>query len=527
MATCGRDLLLRLPSPEYMPAPELLITSLAWRLVDKDRMVGWIKDSKNKPKALAYELSKKTSLKDENVLWLATKPVQNAEDVSKWRSLLRENNIDFDSNQDESSTSILDALRGGEIKGSARRTTSPLTPHVSLLQNGRGVYAKKGPPDIGLTLETIFALGRPAGNLAVGAVDIENSAAALWYKAMAYRLHDDPRLNQIDQSIKSYIKTHPENADWLNKDHEIFQDESIFMATYAVDAKSFSQICLGEDTPFAWFADMWQRITSNTWVNALPARRWMDWATTVLRMAFGFAYIWEANWYLAIASAVTDPLSIPVVEEKCLIYKTENSSQSEVVGVQFILRSPRLRGGSALSWKDDALSITLRDIAPSLRQTLHQGREIRNILKRGIDEGSNKSVEETLFDLRQDSEICDELRRAQTSKFTRSSKSTWEAVKYALLIRKSEGEAADFYGLLKSRNRNFTVIEPATEWTAALASLAINNPGGVGTLKKVKEEFERLGLRTSVGELRRNLEAAGLAQSTADADTAVVVESAF
>jgi len=244
-------------------------------------------------------------------------------------------------------------------------------------------------------------------------------------------------------------------------------------------------------------------------------------------MAFGFAYIWEANWCLAIANVIVDPLTEPNYEEKSLYHSRSNDQTLEKVGLDYLKKSPRLHNFSSMQWKDSESSVTLRDVAPSVRITLSRGLRVRQILDEAIPKDTEKSIEETLFDLQTDALVKEALREALKEKFQSQTKSLWEAVKYSLITRNQIGESADFYGLLKSFPPKHTVIEPATEWIAAISSIAINEPGGQGSLGTIRYDLQRLGLRPSVSELTSHLESAGLAQSAADADTAVSIISAY
>ena len=60
-----------------------------------------------------------------------------------------------------------------------------------------------------------------------------------------------------------------------------------------------------------------------------------------------------------------------------------------------------------------------------------------------------------------------------------------------------------------------------------IASLACDKPGGTTTLGAVKERLNYLGLKPDNSELLHELEKAGLARGSADADEAIQVRSAF
>ena len=85
----------------------------------------------------------------------------------------------------------------------------------------------------------------------------------------------------------------------------------------------------------------------------------------------------------------------------------------------------------------------------------------------------------------------------------------------------------DHYGFLRLTSNNWFVVEPATEWTAVVASLSMPNSREPITVSYLKDELARLGLRPNVSELIRHLVGAGLAVGSADAGSALNANSAF
>lgn len=532
MNAFGKDLILKINRPQYAPNPEMFISALAWRLANESALSGWVRISlpQKKSIALIYETNR-MGREPKDLHYVVTRPDQTDSSLIAWRDALTENQITFESHDDDGARSIADSLRGVTIEKSPRQAASPLSPHIALLQNSRGVFAKNSPPDFALIIEQMFALGNlnrsenPDAPLEVG-----DSAIGMWYSAMGKRLKNDCLLSQIDKSVKGSIERHPLNEMPVDERRPIFPDlenDELILKPRIEYADKLSTINLGSGTPFAWFYDAWTNLADEKWIRALPSRRWVDWATTVLRMAFGFAYIWEAAWYLALAGVITNS-SIEVNEdEKCLYGVPSRGKSSERIGLDFILSSTKLNNHVAMPWKDADLGVSFRDVAPTIRLTLSRGLKIRGILETELKDLAELSVEECLYQLRKDDRVRNQLSEALKEKYLTQTKSLYEAVKYTLLIRNQNGESADFYGLLKTVKPRFTIIEPATEWIAAMSSLAINSPGGHGKLGSLRSNLEKLGLRPTVAELTRYLEIAGLAESAADADTAVAIASAY
>jgi hypothetical protein len=520
----GKDLVLSILRPEYVPFPENLISSLAWRIA-QGAFPGW-ESFDGKPVALIYKKSP-LEKKKPAVHFVETRPDATPEVLDGWVEALLTSGFRLGDEVNHSAKSISDALLGLNIEKSSRQPATPLTPFIALLQNGQGVMGKAGPVNVGLILEQLFALGNPnLSKTSDEVLGVKDSVAASWYVAMRSKLYDDYFLSLIDRSVGVMILNHPLNQNNATVG-ELFPDTdnlAKLLQSRIEDTDDISALYLGTNTPFAWFCDAWRTLTSQRWVDALPARRWVDWATTVLRMAFGFSYIWEANWYLAIASAVTSGEENH--EEKCLYSVHAEGQDPTIVDLQFVLNSPRLKNGVAMHWKDAQNNLAFRDVTPSLRITLSRGLRIRNILADFCKRNPNLSVEETMYLLRTNTQVREELIEAQREKYREQTKTVWEAVKYTLTERDSSGNK-DFYGFMKTISRKYTVIDPGTEWLAVISSLAIDNPGGTGKLGTVLNELERLGLRPSVSEMTRYLESAGLAHSAADADTAVLIESAY
>ena len=59
-------------------------------------------------------------------------------------------------------------------------------------------------------------------------------------------------------------------------------------------------------TPFRWFWKKWCTLCdpANSWRDALPARRFTDWALCLLRTGLAFAYLWEAEFFRLLHKAI-------------------------------------------------------------------------------------------------------------------------------------------------------------------------------------------------------------------------------
>lgn len=364
------------------------------------------------------------------------------------------------------------------VKGMGQ-AASPMTPSLALLQNVAGSHAALRPPNLGKTIELMMVLGA-TGSLA-------ESASQSWARAARLRVKQDPLLRTIDGAFaEALLPGYPEP-----RNHKLSVEEiSTWQGRFG-------------SSPFSWFAKMWPAITSEPWVKALPARVWTDWATTILRFAFGASYLWEAAWYESIARTVVGD-SVPswgrVLED---------------------MPAP-------LQWRSSSAAVSVRDLAPVLMWRVHRATYILRILDDWVSKGrADWEADRALAAMRKDPALVAALVKCLSSKRrTSTGNNTWEAIKYALKVRESLGAQADHYGLLDQRNR-FLTAEPRTEWVAVMASLSCHGPGGESDVARVLNDLDELGMRPELMDLISLLERAGLARGSADADQGVRVKSAF
>lgn len=373
---------------------------------------------------------------------------------------------------------ILESVSGVRVERSGVQPASPLSPSIALAQNMPGLQGAAKPPDVAGILETMFSMGT-SPNLRA------HSASRLWRQAAERRLEIDPLLRRIDSAFDTAVLDNPRRDRPSPKSAVVESSLPYF----------------GEMTPFGWFSRSWRRLTSPEWVDALPSRVWVDWATTVTRMAFGMGYLWESAWYEAIAREALTPSGIPDVEGR-------------------IAQRP------LVPWRPETNGVSIRDVAATLKWRVHRGIRIRSIIADGFDSLTG-GIDSQVLSLRQDERLISDLAEAlQSTAPTGSGTNAWEAVRYALRTRESATDAADYYGFLTSFSR-YLVPAPGTEWIAVIASLAAGSPGGRTEVATLTMELRSLGLRPDLGTLIRLLERSGLARGSADADQGVVVQSAF
>jgi hypothetical protein len=193
--------------------------------------------------------------------------------------------------------------------------------------------------------------------------------------------------------------------------------------------------------------------------------------------------------------------------------------QSDVLGAVKL-------GAPLLDWRASNEGDSLRDIAEPVRTVIAHGVAIRSALDARSVHFEDVPFSEQIQNLRQNRDLMDALKQSASAAFTSKADAMWESIKYALIVRSDGGEQSDHYGVIKTRGR-FSVVEPASEWIACMASLSCPGPKSIGSLGDFSKSLSSLGLRPSRNLLLSSVEKIGLARGAADADQAVEIESAF
>lgn len=465
-------MLLGLPRPQYVSVPEAFISALASQLYDVDLRP----DSKGRKVALTYRFRPKAK-EPATLAFRATAPV--GDQLGVFGYALKEHGVRAEEGQERLAQAIAEALSGVSSTKGGVQAAIPLSPSLALLQNLRGLQSAANPPALGKIIERLFALG------ALEASEPE-SAASLWHAAALVRSERDPLVRAIDRAASDALFDVPPVRNQQNPAEE-------------VSAGYFP------GTPFEWFHENWRRLCSDEWVGALPARVWVDWANTVLRLALGLGYLWEVAWFESLARRIAlDDLDV--------------GWDALLAGVP-----------EAMPWKSRTADVSVRDVASPLAWRVRRGDQVRALLsawvaRNGVEQHEALSV---LRAMAQDNELVTGLTDALASRATPgSANNLWEAIKYALKTREVSGPHADHYGLLHSSGRYLTP-EPGVEWIAAVSGLACGQPGGESNVGTLLRQLRKLGTRPELGELVGRLEQAGVARGSADADHAVGIRAAF
>ena len=453
-----RPLILDINRPQYVMTPEAFVTGLALLTYDRDlpermvRPLGYMYKS-DSPASRTLEIN-------------ATYP-DTEEAVSHFAKALVGIQPDKNSDMPLIAEALASSVVGSAPQKGTKWPASPLTTHLALAQDLRGFQGAANPPDLGVILSQLYELGIPAG-------ESSSHPAEMWRAAAEARSARDPLLAAMNAGV----------ADAL--------------LPFAVSRKVPLAPVHGKwdlsGTPFRWLAEAWQAMTSEGWVSALPARIWVDWATTVLRLGFGMGFLWEATWFESLGRTIVQ-------------------NPGEIISAADV-KMPEL-----LPWRPSDSPISVRDVASLLKWRVMRGGTIREQLLGHLKESGTAPgthLEATL-------PLVQRVSQAISSPSQRTN--MWEAIRYALKTRDSSGPSADHYGLLSSTGRYLTV-EPGTEWMAVVASLACG-PDGTGDVRNVMANLHSLGLQPELRDVFMLLENAGLARSSADADYGIEVRSAF
>lgn len=389
------------------------------------------------------------------------------------------------------------AIRGVLPTKGRTVAAAPLTPHVSLMQNTVGMTRKAHPFNVSGALEQIYSLGSTGG--------LTTSAASRWLEAAMAKVEGDPLLQALDQAASQVL------TDRLSGTPDFQPVKS------PSDPARWAGF-LPERTPFRWFHESWNILMTPSWAAQLPPRVWVDWSTAILRLAIGFAYLWEAAWYERLATHLLSE------EVELLSHTALAESVYEV-----------------LPWRPRGESVSVRDVVSPMRSRIARGVAVRRVLTdlTLAQSSGSSSPAQKLKDLSFDEgmQAVREMLQPKAGGALRSDLLTamtssrvdnvWEAVRYALATRSDSGSQADFFGLLRNAGPRYAVVEPGTEWTALLAGLAAREPGESSTVAEVLYQLAQLGLHPPLAEVILLLEEAGLARGSADADQAVTVQSPF
>lgn len=511
------DLYLDLRRPEYVPTVEIVISELVGQLIDvgsecwvQPRESQGAQASSRKSIGLVYERGDEASEKRIEVV--QTRPMRK--DAARWLREIEDCGLVLEDAREALpfTDALFDSLRGPKAESARRRIVLPMSPALAMLQDAQGLSGRENPPNTAKIVEQIYRLG--ADSTEGGSLAVEK----LW-SAMHQLLENDPLLRAINESILRGVLP-PEISTSLST-----VDQARFMQLSSKLERDLHNPLDFQTNPFRWFHVSWNRLTSPEWTSSMSSRRWLAWATSLIRTGVGFAYLWEARWYETLAREV-----IGLSDDPSRTPRDSNQLCADIV------LSP------TINWLERTRGMSDRDISSKLKKLVYRSTGINRTLDAYFKALKVRDVTllevsfvEGLRILAGDKNLVEDLRKVWDGSAPDKSKPLREFIRYLLMSRSNDvdqsrsesAEQRDFYGLFRSRGRRYLFVDPSTEWIAVLASLARVSPSSSSTLAAVLDDLRRLGLQPSIETLTECLEVAGLARTAPDADIGIRVASAF
>jgi hypothetical protein len=490
---------LGLNRPEYVPIPEVFISAIAWSLARRKERVEFIVGGEPAD-GLAYA-RRDAGAKQTKMVTATSMPKQGDERHDALvASLVSSLQIDA-SKAVEAAKVILQEIevRAG---GSLRSAAVPLTLELALLQDVPGVTGKKNPANYALLVEQFFTLGGGKGR-----------AADLWLGSL-----NDAKVGAVPGWLNDAVKvlipagctTAAEAA-----------HAGLLMDTVAPKAAPewLNQL---EENPFRWFAVSWTNLCKQGWIDAMPRRRWTDWATCLLRTTFGSGFLFEAHLMQSMTCALVsdeapdDVVSTMLDTSRRLLPWDELQSRParDVKPVIMSLSANAAACQGILEW----LGSEYADFPqPDKFYSSPTGLQDWLSAARAVVTGDKAKVQQR---------IAERLDAATTK--GGAGKNIYLTILYSLLGRGAFAED-DLYGVIQSLGSagRMSCVEPGQEWLVAIASLASRKPQQLSRLGDLTRALHSIGIAPSIPMLVRKLESYGLARSSHDADEAVEIQPAF
>jgi len=478
--------------PQYAATPEVLLTSLAWVSTSEGKPPEVIIGKKHR--GFVYKKIGKGGKAD---------IVETIPSLSDSRGLALSSSLNGSFSLDDrglvkrAARILLDEVKGNTPTKATSASIIPLDATSALMQDVKGVQGVEGPPNFAKIMQRMYSLGGgvqdAAELLAEAYAKMEPLGGSDWFeKAMIAMAPDEIKAcsDSLLKATRKKAKQEPIPC-WLS----------------------------GIETPYSWFANAWHKLLTDEWKKVMPRRRWVDWATCVLRTGLGTGYIFEMNFYYQIVIGLMNNESATDVASRALS-----------------------RRDQFFTW-DAVASISSRDVAGRLKKLCRRGTSCRELVKNWLDEypddfpspqsyfEDKDGIEKWIVDARKwlgkNKDEMKKIKNSIASNASGASNNIEETIRYSLIERGKRGYNEDYYSVLRKRGRRYTVVEPGQEWFVVIASLEANGVGGVTRVSRVIEALESLGMQASYKTIVKELERVGLARSSHDADDAIEVAAAF
>jgi hypothetical protein len=501
-----------LPRPEYPKQPESLLTDLIWRSMGSSLYesptgrsyldeLSQLKRAKKLP-PMERLIPRRTHGSKPNMI--ETFPIAEGADVGSFILSAPEdpNFIRI----------VLDSTLAARARGNRSVTCVPMHPEMVVFQTLNGLVNKQSPPNLAKAVEIVGRLGGSDG---------EGLVAALFLRTFCSPAAPREGLTGLVEMLFPVLAKHVwQKLPQESADPSESLPEWTGVIPRTVGEASPAVLSTHKATPFCWFWNKWTTLCNpaNGWRDALPARRFVDWALCLLRTGLAFAYLWEAEFLGQLHNCIAERAISP-------------SSTGALNSLRVMVRE----GATLATFESPMVPATQKHVAGALGNLLARGYEAR---RRFID-----SLKEDPFDAPPDQgvDLIAEtwVASLETTKLAelgkpiqfgpRTAKNQKEFVRYLLQPRSSDDDSADqadFYYLARTNSRSFW-FEPGPEWLVVITSLLGAKPGEYCTLGMLLEDLRKLGIKVERWILVGMLEEAGLSMDSPDADNALVIRSGF
>lgn len=503
--------LIPLPRPEYAKQTESLLTDLLWRSEGSSLAAA----------GLIAELAQLRSAPGFNQTIEPDRLVPQRRHGGSQRlqetfPLAKTTNTSSLILQPSGAASPVNALLRSSLAPRARGDKSdacvPIHPSIVALQTLHGLVNKDGPSNLAKAIETMAWLG--------GASTLGSAASS--FLALYTTQPADPKqgLTGLTDSLLPEIARQV----WLRLPGQVNAAPATWPAWPDVRPAvptplAASPVALHSRTPFRWFWQKWQTLCVQGWYDALPARRFTDWALCLLRTGLAFSYVWEAEFFCRL--------------HECFSLSAQGATPQDALQR---VRSLLEEGTILASIEPFSIPASQKDVWKSLSELIAKGYEARKAIidwqtmQDSVPPAGN-SISEKLQNW---------LTSIQSNSFTtlsprlqigkRTANNQKEFVRYLMLPRSSDDDLvdqADFYYLARTNSSRSVWLHPGPEWLVVIASLLCQKPGGHCTLGQLIDDLAILGIQVERSVLVTLLEQAGLSTDSPDADNAIVIRAGF
>jgi hypothetical protein len=408
---------------------------------------------------------------------------------------------------------LLHSILAPRSTGDLSLACVPVAPDAAVLQTLHGLVNKKDPPNMANAIEQLGWLGGSDGDGHVAFLLLQALSVKAGARDGLAGLMDTlfPVVaRQAWDQLRSDTSTAGSLPDWRGAEPRPFTPvDSALLASY-------------ELTPFKWFWRKWVTLCepANGWHNALPARRFVDWALCLLRTGLAFAYLWEAEFFIRLYDCLVDLDDAPAGAKANIAGLQSMLSEDLVLAT---IESPLVPASQKHAWPAMASLLArgylareqFKDYLQANSFTVPAGKNFVEIVEEWVNGLGGAGVKTLAAPL---------LVRERTANNQK------EFVRYLLRPRAHDDDTADqadFYYLAQSNKANKFWFQPGPEWLVVVTSLLGKRPGGLCTLGMLLNDMRALGIKVDRWVLVGMLEESGLSTDSPDADDAIVIRASF